>query len=241
MFWVPQSANIGLGVSILSFDGQLQFGLITDAALVPDPQSIVDRCRTEFETYAALTGTPAETHAPPAPEPQAPEPQAIEPPAPEPPAIEPPAIEPPAKPARPPRARKPPVPKPQPASAVAAPPPVAVTPKPPVTQPPLKVARRPAAPARQAAGPFRVRTMRTAPMAWIFDMTGPLPTSPDPKTPPCPSRPWFFLRVKENPWNSTGPGPSVLPIPSWQRNIRIDVRLWVMPCVTTAYYLEFGL
>jgi diacylglycerol O-acyltransferase / wax synthase len=56
MFWVPQSANIGLGVSILSFDGHLQFGVITDAALVPDPQAIVDRFRSEFETYARLTG-----------------------------------------------------------------------------------------------------------------------------------------------------------------------------------------
>lgn len=55
MFWVPQSANIGIGVSILSFDGQLQFGLITDAAVVPDPQAIVDRFRSEFETYAHLT------------------------------------------------------------------------------------------------------------------------------------------------------------------------------------------
>jgi diacylglycerol O-acyltransferase len=57
MFWVPQSANIGLGVSILSFDGHLQFGVITDAALVPDPQAIVDRFRSEFVTYAGLTGT----------------------------------------------------------------------------------------------------------------------------------------------------------------------------------------
>jgi len=56
MFWVPQSANIGLGVSILSFDGHLQFGVITDAALVPDPQAIIDRFRSEFETYARLTG-----------------------------------------------------------------------------------------------------------------------------------------------------------------------------------------
>jgi hypothetical protein len=36
-------------VSILSFNGQVQFGLITDAALVPDPQSIVARFKPEFE------------------------------------------------------------------------------------------------------------------------------------------------------------------------------------------------
>ena len=49
MFWVPRPHDIGMGVSILSFNGQVQFGLITDAALVPDPQSIVARFKPEFE------------------------------------------------------------------------------------------------------------------------------------------------------------------------------------------------
>ena len=46
MFWVPQSGDIGMGVSILSFNGMVQFGLMTDAALVPDPGSH----RREFQT-----------------------------------------------------------------------------------------------------------------------------------------------------------------------------------------------
>jgi diacylglycerol O-acyltransferase len=49
MFWVPQSGNIGMGVSILSFNGQVHFGLITDAALVPDPEQIIRRFAPEFE------------------------------------------------------------------------------------------------------------------------------------------------------------------------------------------------
>jgi WS/DGAT/MGAT family acyltransferase len=49
MFWVPRPHDIGMGVSILSFNGQVQFGLITDAALVPDPKSIVARFKPEFE------------------------------------------------------------------------------------------------------------------------------------------------------------------------------------------------
>jgi WS/DGAT/MGAT family acyltransferase len=49
MFWVPQAGEIGMGVSILSFNGQVQFGLITDAALVPDPHAIVARFEPEFE------------------------------------------------------------------------------------------------------------------------------------------------------------------------------------------------
>jgi diacylglycerol O-acyltransferase / wax synthase len=49
MFWVPQSGDIGMGVSILSFNGMVQFGLITDAALVPDPEAIVAHFRPQFE------------------------------------------------------------------------------------------------------------------------------------------------------------------------------------------------
>jgi len=49
IFWVPQAGNIGVGLSILSFNGKVHFGLITDAALVPDPQAIIGRIEPEFE------------------------------------------------------------------------------------------------------------------------------------------------------------------------------------------------
>ena len=39
LFWVPQSGDIGMGVSILSYAGNVQFGLITDRGLVPDPEA----------------------------------------------------------------------------------------------------------------------------------------------------------------------------------------------------------
>ncbi len=51
MFWVPQSGDIGMGVSILSYAGKVQFGLITDAALTPDPEAIIGRFEREFESY----------------------------------------------------------------------------------------------------------------------------------------------------------------------------------------------
>ena len=54
-FWVPQSGGIGMGVSILSYDGRIQFGLITDAGLVPDPDRIVARFHGEFEKLMWLT------------------------------------------------------------------------------------------------------------------------------------------------------------------------------------------
>jgi WS/DGAT/MGAT family acyltransferase len=49
MFWVPQSGEIGVGVSILSYDGTVQFSLITDKKICRDPQAIIDRFRPEFE------------------------------------------------------------------------------------------------------------------------------------------------------------------------------------------------
>lgn len=49
MFWVPQSGDIGMGVSILSYAGGVQFGVITDRALTPDPHAIIERFAPEFE------------------------------------------------------------------------------------------------------------------------------------------------------------------------------------------------
>jgi len=51
LFWVPQTADTGMGVSILSYAGQVQFGLITDAALTPDPEAVVSHFPEEFERY----------------------------------------------------------------------------------------------------------------------------------------------------------------------------------------------
>ncbi len=48
MFWVPQSRGVGVGVSILSYNGDVTIGLMADEALVPDPERIV------HEIYADL-------------------------------------------------------------------------------------------------------------------------------------------------------------------------------------------
>jgi diacylglycerol O-acyltransferase / wax synthase len=42
MFWVPQAGKLGLGVSVLSYMGQVRIGIATDAGLVPDPERIID-------------------------------------------------------------------------------------------------------------------------------------------------------------------------------------------------------
>ena len=49
MFWVPQSGDIGLGVSILSYAGGVQFGVIADRRLCPEPQRLIDAFGPEFD------------------------------------------------------------------------------------------------------------------------------------------------------------------------------------------------
>jgi diacylglycerol O-acyltransferase len=55
MFWVPASGDVGVGVSILSYGGGVQFGLITDAGLCADPQAIIDRFEPEFQQLLLLS------------------------------------------------------------------------------------------------------------------------------------------------------------------------------------------
>ena len=55
MFWVPQSGDVGLGVSILSYGGGVQFGVITDSLLCPEPQRIIDEFVPEFAKLSLVT------------------------------------------------------------------------------------------------------------------------------------------------------------------------------------------
>ncbi len=55
LFWVPQSGDVGLGVSILSYGGGVQFGVITDSTLCPDPQAIIDEFEPEFARLSMVT------------------------------------------------------------------------------------------------------------------------------------------------------------------------------------------
>lgn len=55
LFWVPQSGTVGLGVSILSYGGGVQFGVISDGTLCPDPQKIIDGFAPEFAKLSLLT------------------------------------------------------------------------------------------------------------------------------------------------------------------------------------------
>ena len=55
MFWVPQSGNIGMGVSIISYNDFVQFGVVTDRTLCPDPERVIARFSAEFEKLVLTT------------------------------------------------------------------------------------------------------------------------------------------------------------------------------------------
>ncbi len=48
MYWVPRGGDIGLGLSILSYAGNVYVGIATDAGLLPDPQAIIDEFHAEL-------------------------------------------------------------------------------------------------------------------------------------------------------------------------------------------------
>jgi diacylglycerol O-acyltransferase / wax synthase len=54
MCWVPKSGRLGLGVSILSYAGEVCIGIATDAGLVPDPEAIVAGFLAEFDELMDL-------------------------------------------------------------------------------------------------------------------------------------------------------------------------------------------
>lgn len=55
MFWVPQSGSIGVGLSILSYNGNVYFGLIGDAKRIRDPDAVAQRFAGEFEKLLLIT------------------------------------------------------------------------------------------------------------------------------------------------------------------------------------------
>jgi len=54
MFWVPQSGDIGMGVSILSYNGGVQFGVVIDDSIAHDPHEIIKCFAPEFEKLVLL-------------------------------------------------------------------------------------------------------------------------------------------------------------------------------------------
>lgn len=47
-YWVPQSGAIGVGVSMLTYDGKVHFGVIADRNLIPDPHALASAFAVAF-------------------------------------------------------------------------------------------------------------------------------------------------------------------------------------------------
>jgi WS/DGAT/MGAT family acyltransferase len=60
MFWVPQSAGLGLGVSIFSYAGEIDIGVMSDEQMIPDPDGVVAFFLDEFAELAVASGLSAE-------------------------------------------------------------------------------------------------------------------------------------------------------------------------------------
>lgn len=58
MFWVPQSGSIGIGISILSYAGTVQFGITVDKAIHANPEEVMSHFRESFQalSHLALAG-----------------------------------------------------------------------------------------------------------------------------------------------------------------------------------------
>lgn len=58
-FWVPQAGSIGVGVSLLTYDGAVHFGVMADRHLIAHPEQITTRFVDEFERLLlhVLAGT----------------------------------------------------------------------------------------------------------------------------------------------------------------------------------------
>jgi diacylglycerol O-acyltransferase len=54
MFWVPRSGKIGLGISILSYNGKVTVGIASDEGLMPDPEVLLEGFEDEFNTLLEL-------------------------------------------------------------------------------------------------------------------------------------------------------------------------------------------
>ncbi len=48
MFWVPRSGKVGLGISILSYNGKVTIGIASDKGLMPDPETFLEGFEDEF-------------------------------------------------------------------------------------------------------------------------------------------------------------------------------------------------
>ncbi|MBF0450868.1 MAG: wax ester/triacylglycerol synthase family O-acyltransferase [Candidatus Magnetomorum sp.] len=54
MFWVPRIGQVGHGISIISYNNAVTIGVVTDSALVPEPEDILQAFQEEFDHIVTL-------------------------------------------------------------------------------------------------------------------------------------------------------------------------------------------
>jgi len=54
MFWVPQTGSIGVGVSMFTYQDEVQVGVIADRQLMPEPAELVSMIQSEFDRLVFL-------------------------------------------------------------------------------------------------------------------------------------------------------------------------------------------
>jgi diacylglycerol O-acyltransferase len=52
--WAPTSGSVSMSVSIFSYNGRVTVGVMADAGLVPDPETMVDGFESELEALARI-------------------------------------------------------------------------------------------------------------------------------------------------------------------------------------------
>jgi len=56
-FWVPRSEDIGVGISIFSYDGSVSVGVAADEGLVPEPDRLADAFNREMNAILETVET----------------------------------------------------------------------------------------------------------------------------------------------------------------------------------------
>ena len=54
MFWVPRSGDVAIGISIISYAGNVSLGIATDTRVAPDPEKIIEYFSDDFSRLLQL-------------------------------------------------------------------------------------------------------------------------------------------------------------------------------------------
>ena len=63
VFWVPQAARMGLGISIFSYAGEVTVGVIADTTLIPDPGVLIADIQDELDRLGSIPDRDASSAA----------------------------------------------------------------------------------------------------------------------------------------------------------------------------------